>query len=433
VVGGAHATVLPLEPLEFGADAVVTGNGDLVFPQVCADAFNGSLQKLYEGGQVPGNQLIPAKWDSLQLDKYLLPTVQTIVGCEKYCSYCTVHMIDGWPRQRRAEDVASEVDFLAERGFSAVVFADDNLAPAARVAIENEKNPQRRLRLEKARADCFTFFEAYKRASKHHLVGFTQLTLEALSDEEYLRAMRQDMNIRAVLVGVESITPEGKKSVRKGWNPTPSETVEIIRNAQEKWGIQVLSSFIIGLETDTPATIEATLQFALASGTRLTQYTSPTPLPGSMDYREMAQDYDLRHSAITSSAVFKHQTELISKRWWLDPPRRLVIKHPILSDSELLGGFGRCWKTFYNYKQVFARVRKIRDWPISIKVVLFLCSLGFPAWFVARTDEMEGTERQGSGGPLRLAIKVLRTYSLIRLRLRRWRRKRSESESALAA
>src|SRR5262245_47454907 len=31
VVGGIHATIFPDEPFEFGADAVVTGNGDVVW------------------------------------------------------------------------------------------------------------------------------------------------------------------------------------------------------------------------------------------------------------------------------------------------------------------------------------------------------------------------------------------------------------------
>src|SRR5215831_11701263 len=37
IVGGIHPTIFPDEPLEMGADAVVTGNGDLVWPKVVKD------------------------------------------------------------------------------------------------------------------------------------------------------------------------------------------------------------------------------------------------------------------------------------------------------------------------------------------------------------------------------------------------------------
>src|SRR5580704_6809519 len=45
IVGGIHATIFPDEPLEMGADAVVTGNGDVVWPKVVEDALAGRLQR----------------------------------------------------------------------------------------------------------------------------------------------------------------------------------------------------------------------------------------------------------------------------------------------------------------------------------------------------------------------------------------------------
>src|SRR3972149_3483444 len=40
IVGGIHATIFPHEPLEMGADAVVTGAGDIVWQQAVRDALN---------------------------------------------------------------------------------------------------------------------------------------------------------------------------------------------------------------------------------------------------------------------------------------------------------------------------------------------------------------------------------------------------------
>ncbi len=66
IMGGIHPTIFPDEPIEMGADAVVTGNGDIVWRQVIKDALNGTLQGRYAGGRVPGDALLKARWDLLE-------------------------------------------------------------------------------------------------------------------------------------------------------------------------------------------------------------------------------------------------------------------------------------------------------------------------------------------------------------------------------
>src|SRR5581483_11622536 len=90
IIGGIHATIFPEEPLQMGADAVVTGNGDLVWGEVLRDAVCGKLRRIYSGGRVPGEYLVRARWSALDRRRYLLPTVQTLVGCPENCSFCSV-------------------------------------------------------------------------------------------------------------------------------------------------------------------------------------------------------------------------------------------------------------------------------------------------------------------------------------------------------
>ena len=49
------------------------------------------------------------------------------------------------------------------------------------------------------------------------MVFFTQITMEAAEDPEFLAAMRR-ARIRGALVGIESVTPEGLKAVYKNFN-----------------------------------------------------------------------------------------------------------------------------------------------------------------------------------------------------------------------
>jgi hypothetical protein len=56
------------------------------------------------------------------------------------------------------------------------------------------------------------------------LIFFTQITMEAAEDEEFLRAMKS-AHIRGVLVGVESITDACLKGMHKGFNLSGEELV----------------------------------------------------------------------------------------------------------------------------------------------------------------------------------------------------------------
>ena len=66
------------------------------------------------------------------------------------------------------------------------------------------------------RSERFHLMEEMAKLPKD-MVFFTQITMEAGEDGEYLDAMRK-ANIKGALVGVEAVTPEGLKAVFKDWN-----------------------------------------------------------------------------------------------------------------------------------------------------------------------------------------------------------------------
>ena len=107
VFGGIHSTLYPEEAHELGgAHAVVRGDGDVIWREVLADCANGGPKKVYEGGRVEAGQFQRARWDVMPPKGYMFGSVQTVRGCPKHCSFCSVWRTDGQqPRQRTADVV----------------------------------------------------------------------------------------------------------------------------------------------------------------------------------------------------------------------------------------------------------------------------------------------------------------------------------------
>ena len=131
IYGGIHATLFPEEALEHGqAHAVVKGDGDIVWGKVIADCLASKPGNIYEGGRIAGSRFLAARWDLMPPDKYMWASVQTIRGCPKHCSFCSVWRTDGQePRQRQYQSVVDEIVALRRLGFRFIALADDNFYP----------------------------------------------------------------------------------------------------------------------------------------------------------------------------------------------------------------------------------------------------------------------------------------------------------------
>ena len=118
VYGGIHATLFPEEAHTHGcAHAVVKGDGDLVWKHVVRDCLAGQPQHIYDGGRVGGEEFTSARWDLLPEGRYMWASVQTVRGCPKHCSFCSVWRTDGQePRQRGVDRVVQEIVELRRLG-----------------------------------------------------------------------------------------------------------------------------------------------------------------------------------------------------------------------------------------------------------------------------------------------------------------------------
>jgi hypothetical protein len=359
VFGGIHSTLFPDEVREHGgADAVVSGDGDLVWPRVLDDCEAGTLRATYDGGRIGGDSFLPARWDLLPENRYMWGSVQTVRGCPKHCSFCSVWRTDGQkPRQRRVGDVVREVVALRRKGFRFILLADDNFYPVtlADLAAAGRRSDKTQLAaLQAVRDERFELMARLEQLPAD-LVFFTQITMEAAEDPEFLDAMRR-ARIKGALVGVESVTPEGLKAVFKDFNHAGEALVTRLQ-AFRKHGVHVLGSFIFGLPTDRADTVDATAELAGRSGVTFAQFVMLTPFPGTVDFAKWEQ------KAVDIGTV----DGVPLTRYWLIPPSKrpkVYSPHPTMTAEQIRLGTQRVWDRFYSLPAIWQRsscVRSVRS------------------------------------------------------------------------
>ena len=351
IYGGIHATLYPEEAFERGgAHAVVKGDGDIAWGKVVTDCLAGKPGSIYEGGRIEGTQFLAARWDLMPRDKYMWASVQTIRGCPKHCSFCSVWRTDGQkPRQRQYQSVIDEIVELRRLGFRFIALADDNFYPVTLtdLRLAREQNNVAKLEeLTKIRAERFQLMEELARLPQD-MVFFTQITMEAGEDGEYLDAMRR-ANIKGALVGVEAVTPEGLKAVFKDFNQSGEALTRQLLTF-EHHGVHVLGSFIFGLPTDKPETFAATVEVALKSGIRFAQFVMMTPFPGTVDFTRWEREQEKTPTLVGDVPI---------TRYWLIPSEvrpKMFTPHPSMNSEEIAERTQKVWDRFYDWSAIWQR------------------------------------------------------------------------------
>ena len=366
VFGGIHATLFPDEAHELGAaHSVVQGDGDVIWRQVLADCAHGSPQPIYDGSRIPGDAFVAARWDLLPPGRYMWASVQTVRGCPKHCSFCSVWRTDGQkPRSRTVDAVVEEIVALRRIGFRFIALADDNFYPVTLTDIENarrQNNSQRLAELEALRAGRF---ELMRRLAllPSDTVFFTQITIEAAEDPAFLDAMR-NANIKGGLVGVEAVTRAGLKDIFKDFNPAGEDLAAKLQVFRSH-GVHVLGSFIFGLPSDRPDTFQATASLAQAAGITFAQFVTMTPYPGTIDFDRWTKNQGSEPPAVDGIPL---------TRFWLIPGHRrpkLYTTHPTMSSEEIRLRTQAVWDSFYSLKSIWARAKCVKSLKARLAFVM---------------------------------------------------------------
>jgi radical SAM superfamily enzyme YgiQ (UPF0313 family) len=305
VMGGPHVTEEPDEALGRGggprhADAVALGEADETWPKIVADAACGQLREIYEPRDEFGQERKPTlqpypsiPWESMDLDQFnivpktiapllrrvgggwatfrIIP-VESGRGCPYGCEFCTVTGFFGDSiRFRSNESVVDELLRLKARarredGQMVVFFIDDNFA----INVKRTKSLLRDIIAANAQV---------------HWIA--QISANLLRDEEFLDLIAASGG-RWVFIGMESIDPANLASVNKGFNK-PGEYGAILQRLADR-NIYAITSFIFGMDNDTPGVAERTLRQIRTWPPGLPVFGLLTPLPATPLYKRLEQN-----------------------------------------------------------------------------------------------------------------------------------------------
>jgi len=305
VMGGPHVTEVPGEALGQNgearhADALALGEADETWPRIVEDAARGQLQEIYTPTDELGKEHKPSlqeyppiPWDALDLRQFnripgfvrplmrrlglawetfhIIP-IESGRGCPYGCEFCTVTGFFGDSiRSRSNQSVVSEMLRLKQRardskGNVAVFFVDDNFAI-------NVKRTKSLLR------DII--------AAGAELAWVAQISANLLQDEELLDLIAASGG-KWIFIGMESLDPANLASVNKGFNK-PAQYASVLQ-ALARRHVYAITSFIFGLDHDTPGVAERTLAQIGEWPPVLPVFGQLTPFPATPLYDRLKKE-----------------------------------------------------------------------------------------------------------------------------------------------
>jgi len=277
VMGGYHVSLCPDEAQQH-ADAISVGEAEMTWPQLVRDLVNGKVKKRYvsEGPCDLSATPIPRR-DLFKREKYFVPnTIIATRGCPFMCSYCASSKIWGKHRRRKTEDVIKEIKSMSFKKWNEkqLLFVDDELFFPKEESIE--------------------FF---RQLGELKIKWASQTTVAALFDKELIDAAAKS-GCMGLMIGVESFNPETHKEIKKFQNMR--EGLDKAVEYANSLGIGVGALLIIGLDTDTPESVEATMKTLEKSKFGTVSFSILRAYPNTSIYKSLIEE------------------DRIRKDWWLN-------------------------------------------------------------------------------------------------------------------
>jgi hopanoid C-2 methylase len=237
-------------------------------------------------------------YEKAELPRYFIGSIQFSSGCPYECEFCDIPALYGRvPRFKTPEQVTAELDKMLACGLNtAVYFVDDNFIAHKRGVRE-----------------LLPHLVEWQRRNKYPLTFACEATLNIAKRPEILSLMR-DAVFETVFCGIETPDPNALKEISKEHNMMVPlyESIETLN----KYGMEVVSGIILGLDSDTPETGKRLLEFIDRSQIpmltmNLLQALPRTPLWDRLKREQrLIEDDDKRESNVAFRLPYEQVLEM---------------------------------------------------------------------------------------------------------------------------
>ena len=311
VIGGVHPTILPDEALQ-NADCVVVGEAEGVWETLLKDFQYNNLKRRYHNPLPDLGKYVPKDFSKIiRKGHFNIFPIMTTRGCPYNCDFCCVTNLYG--KKIRHVPVENIVRDIQESGAKSFMFLDDNIIGNPKYAKE--------------------LFKAIK-PLKVNWVGQASVSLLVKDDE--LMQLAVDSGCKALFFGVESVSEEQLKTMRKAIKDI--EHLESALKKIRKMGILFHASMVFGFDNDTKDTFDETVRFLIKNKVSTVSFNVLTPYPGTKIYEDL-----------------KKENRLTTTDWRYYDHNTVVFKPTNMTPYELQIGKVNARKKFYRLSSVLKR------------------------------------------------------------------------------
>ncbi len=363
VIGGPHATLLPDEVAQH-ADAVVVGEGELVWPQLLADFERGELRRIYKSCLLPDLRKMPApRWDLIEGRAYGKGVTIASRGCPFACDYCTIPQM--YQRRMRYRPVGEVVDEIRKMPGRALIFWDDNIGANRSWTKE-----------------LFAAITPLKRW------WTSQCTADVAFDDEFM-SLAARSGCKALFLGLETISQASLNVANKRHNRA-AEYSEVIRRFHHH-GIAVQAGVVFGFDHDDRTIFRSTVEFYRSAGLDSATVSVLIPFPNTPLFQRLDAE-----------------GRILIRDWSKYNGKKDVVFQPaLMSPRELLMGMEWAARQFYSLASIFERMARSRTglwWNIARNLGYHLALRNFgPVGFNPEGSE-PSSPRELAAAPGREAV-----------------------------
>ncbi len=246
---------------------------------------------------------VPA-YHMIDVSNYFLGSIQFSSGCPYRCEFCDIPALYGRnPRLKTPEQICKELDAIVANGArGAVYFVDDNF-------VGNKK----------AALDLMPHLIAWQKKNGFPLRFACEATLNMAQMPELLSMMREAA-FHTVFMGIETPEEDALEAMLKKQNLRMPimEAVETLN----KYGMEVVSGIIMGLDTDHAKTGQNILKFIDNSHIPLLTINLLYALPKTALYDRLQKDNrvlpddEAARLGRVSNVEFKMPYEDVTQMWF---------------------------------------------------------------------------------------------------------------------